>query len=168
MGIRTVYSGSDCYADERFRAYIILPKYRPSNPKTTLLFKALKGICIEECKVAERQGFEPWEALTSTVFKTAAFDHSATSPVLGGCARQANCALGNSAGAKLQAKISANPCLGRQSGDYHAFKMRGLWLEYSKAAGNGRWYKGKADRGTGETLRKFSREQEIGIYENSS
>mgnify|MGYP006956414065 CR=1 FL=1 len=31
-------------------------------------------------KVAERQGFEPWEACTSTVFKTAAFDHSATSP----------------------------------------------------------------------------------------
>ena len=30
--------------------------------------------------MAERQGFEPWEALTSTVFKTAAFDHSATSP----------------------------------------------------------------------------------------
>ena len=33
--------------------------------------------------LAERQGFEPWEALTSTVFKTAAFDHSATSPL--GC-----------------------------------------------------------------------------------
>ena len=31
--------------------------------------------------LAERQGFEPWEALTSTVFKTAAFDHSATSPL---------------------------------------------------------------------------------------
>lgn len=30
--------------------------------------------------VAERQGFEPWEPRSSTVFKTAAFDHSATSP----------------------------------------------------------------------------------------
>ena len=30
--------------------------------------------------LAERQGFEPWEARASTVFKTAAFDHSATSP----------------------------------------------------------------------------------------
>ena len=30
--------------------------------------------------VAEREGFEPPEACTSTVFKTAAFDHSATSP----------------------------------------------------------------------------------------
>ena len=31
--------------------------------------------------MAERQGFEPWEGYKpSTVFKTAAFDHSATSP----------------------------------------------------------------------------------------
>ena len=30
--------------------------------------------------LAEREGFEPPEALTSTVFKTAAFDHSAISP----------------------------------------------------------------------------------------
>ena len=31
-------------------------------------------------QLAERQGFEPWDAHTSTVFKTAAIDHSATSP----------------------------------------------------------------------------------------
>ncbi len=31
-------------------------------------------------KMAERQGFEPWEVLPSTVFKTAAIDHSAISP----------------------------------------------------------------------------------------
>ena len=30
--------------------------------------------------VAEEEGFEPPDALTSTVFKTAAFDHSATPP----------------------------------------------------------------------------------------
>lgn len=30
--------------------------------------------------MAERQGFEPWEVLPSTVFKTAAFDRSAISP----------------------------------------------------------------------------------------
>ena len=30
--------------------------------------------------MAERQGFEPWEPRGSTVFKTVAFDHSATSP----------------------------------------------------------------------------------------
>ncbi len=30
--------------------------------------------------VAEREGFEPPEAHTSTVFKTAAIDHSAISP----------------------------------------------------------------------------------------
>ena len=33
--------------------------------------------------MAERQGFEPWDAHTSTVFKTAAIDHSATSPFCG-------------------------------------------------------------------------------------
>ncbi len=32
--------------------------------------------------MAERQGFEPWEGCPSTVFKTVAFDHSATSPGL--------------------------------------------------------------------------------------
>ena len=30
--------------------------------------------------MAEGQGFEPWEPRGSTVFKTAAFDHSATPP----------------------------------------------------------------------------------------
>lgn len=30
--------------------------------------------------IAEREGFEPPEACTSTVFKTAAIDHSAISP----------------------------------------------------------------------------------------
>ena len=30
--------------------------------------------------MAEGQGFEPWDALTSPVFKTGAFDHSATPP----------------------------------------------------------------------------------------
>lgn len=31
--------------------------------------------------LAERQGFEPWEGCPSTVFKTAAFDRSAISPI---------------------------------------------------------------------------------------
>ena len=30
--------------------------------------------------MAVGQGFEPWEGLTSLVFKTSAFDHSATPP----------------------------------------------------------------------------------------
>ncbi len=34
--------------------------------------------------MAVGQGFEPWELLHSTVFKTAAFDHSATPPELRG------------------------------------------------------------------------------------
>ena len=32
--------------------------------------------------VAEKEGFEPPDLLQSTVFKTAAFDHSAISPVI--------------------------------------------------------------------------------------
>ena len=32
-------------------------------------------------KLAEREGFEPPDRRRSTVFKTAAFDHSATSPM---------------------------------------------------------------------------------------
>ncbi len=31
--------------------------------------------------MAVGQGFEPWDLLQSTVFKTAAFDHSATPPI---------------------------------------------------------------------------------------
>ena len=34
-------------------------------------------------EMAEREGFEPPDDCSSTVFKTAAFDHSATSPDLG-------------------------------------------------------------------------------------
>jgi hypothetical protein len=41
--------------------------------KTPSFAKAKEG-------VAEREGFEPPEAFTSTVFKTAAFDRSAISP----------------------------------------------------------------------------------------
>ena len=37
-------------------------------------------VCNLGKQMAERQGFEPWEPRSSTVFKTAAFDHSATSP----------------------------------------------------------------------------------------
>ena len=37
--------------------------------------------------MAEREGFEPPDPYESTVFKTAAFDHSATSPQrIGSCA----------------------------------------------------------------------------------
>ena len=39
--------------------------------------------------MAEKEGFEPPEAFTSTVFKTAAFDRSATSPMQPPCARNA-------------------------------------------------------------------------------
>ena len=44
-------------------------------------------------KMAEGEGFEPPEAFASTVFKTAAFDHSATPPLV--CDRPACMALDN-------------------------------------------------------------------------
>ncbi len=42
--------------------------------------------------MAEGQGFEPWEVLPSLVFKTSAFDRSATPPedahsIIAGCGR---------------------------------------------------------------------------------
>ncbi len=33
------------------------------TPKTTTPFKALEGFCGDGCKMAERQGFEPWVGL---------------------------------------------------------------------------------------------------------
>ena len=35
---------------------------------------------LSKSGMAEGQGFEPWEAFTSLVFKTSAFDRSATPP----------------------------------------------------------------------------------------
>ncbi len=43
-----------------------------------------QGTGNREFLMAVGQGFEPWELLHSTVFKTAAFDHSATPPELRG------------------------------------------------------------------------------------
>ena len=41
--------------------------------------KSCKSFDLQD--FAEREGFEPPEPLSSTVFKTAAIDHSAISPV---------------------------------------------------------------------------------------
>ncbi len=46
-------------------------KNKEKEPKPRVRFRFL---------LAEREGFEPPEAFTSTVFKTAAFDRSAISP----------------------------------------------------------------------------------------
>ena len=43
-------------------------------------YKKNRMICIIRFALAEREGFEPPDPLRSTVFKTAAIDHSATSP----------------------------------------------------------------------------------------
>ena len=51
------------------KRYVMQCQNKPrTSPEWTLL------------DLAEGQGFEPWEALTSLVFKTSAFDHSATPP----------------------------------------------------------------------------------------
>ncbi len=62
-------------------------RHRPRHRKLTrnnsavgVLYKRQPSGC--RFYLAERQGFEPWEGFPSTVFKTAAFDHSATSPEL--------------------------------------------------------------------------------------
>ena len=57
---------------------------------STFPFNKLMSMCLytknepyrtrSSCCVAEREGFEPPEPLSSTVFKTAAIDHSAISP----------------------------------------------------------------------------------------
>ena len=50
-----------------------------------ILFNMKKGANLVVARFApfraEREGFEPPEARTSTVFKTAAIDHSAISPI---------------------------------------------------------------------------------------
>lgn len=42
--------------------------------------QAKKNPALRGLNMAEGQGFEPWELLHSTVFKTAALGHSATPP----------------------------------------------------------------------------------------
>ena len=57
----------------------------------TLLFIKLLYLCssgllheefAEQILLAERQGFEPWVPFSTTVFETAPFNHSGTSPNL--------------------------------------------------------------------------------------
>ena len=57
--------------------------------------------------MAEREGFEPPDGCPSTVFKTAAFDHSATSPRLAGIVRRQGTmrkGCGASSGTRVRAK----------------------------------------------------------------
>ncbi len=58
-----------------FYAYLI-HIHKIKNPRKVVLYRDLS---INE---AERQGFEPRVPRSTTVFKTAAIDHSATSPKL--------------------------------------------------------------------------------------
>ena len=67
------------YCLERFQFF-----YTLSCPQTSLVhYSAQKNEPCRtrsSCWFAEREGFEPPEPLSSTVFKTAAIDHSAISP----------------------------------------------------------------------------------------
>ena len=89
------------YIWRRMRDYSGCPCPRPSgHQQKTLMFKFAPGKFVElgshpspinpnflwngenpiPKKMAENEGFEPSEPYGSTVFKTAAFDHSANSP----------------------------------------------------------------------------------------
>ena len=64
--------------------FMLIPTKFPLTPKKGDYFKAKKE---KSCKskdlqdfVAEREGFEPPVPLSTPVFKTGAFDHSAISP----------------------------------------------------------------------------------------
>ena len=65
--------------------YTIPSLYKPANP-SFVSFKCKKESQLHMLTLfflvdlAEREGFEPPEPRSSTVFKTAAIDHSATSP----------------------------------------------------------------------------------------
>ena len=64
--------------------YTIPSLYKPANP-SFVSFKCKKRVSFMLTlfflvDFAEREGFEPPEPRSSTVFKTAAIDHSATSP----------------------------------------------------------------------------------------
>lgn len=61
------------YADNGFRD-------RPNRPLWHLSCKVAGVYKDQYAFAAEREGFEPPEVLPSTVFKTAAIDHSAISP----------------------------------------------------------------------------------------
>ena len=53
-------------------------------PVLALVSSIIELSCCQFSRnLAEGEGFEPPEACASTVFKTAAFDHSATPPVWG-------------------------------------------------------------------------------------
>ena len=59
--------------------WILIPPARP-----LAVFSVIKSEFVNrnsEIKMAEREGFEPPEPCGSAVFKTAAIDHSATSPL---------------------------------------------------------------------------------------
>jgi hypothetical protein len=60
-----------------------MPFYFSKKKETSLLFVENKKplIYIKGFIFAEKEGFEPPDLLQSTVFKTAAFDRSAISPV---------------------------------------------------------------------------------------
>ena len=79
---RAIYCRFHAFARSLGRARLS-PKHEPRGFFLPSLSAAQRNReALPPCCVAEREGFEPPEAFTSTVFKTAAFDHSAISPYL--------------------------------------------------------------------------------------
>ena len=58
------------------RVAVFTSALKQKKPRLGDFFAASLGLLY----MAEGQGFEPWEPLDSPVFKTGAFDHSATPP----------------------------------------------------------------------------------------
>ncbi len=72
-----------CQLDKSSRNFLEDPTYKKKHTVNALMCAKLCVSFITRrvtTYIAEREGFEPPEACTSTVFKTAAIDHSAISP----------------------------------------------------------------------------------------
>ena len=69
-----VYCLAQNLAISRRGSYLSTPKHRRADTDRREMRSKAK------CNVAESKGFEPLEPFGSTVFKTAAIDHSASSP----------------------------------------------------------------------------------------
>jgi hypothetical protein len=63
-------------------AHVGQPTYTPHHSQDAVACRKRLKKARRYTSMAEREGFEPPDRRRSTVFKTAAFDHSATSPAL--------------------------------------------------------------------------------------
>ena len=67
---------SSCFGNLNVHINVHILSCKPRITPENLMKNGFQGE-----NMAERQGFEPWVPFGTSVFKTGAFDHSATSPV---------------------------------------------------------------------------------------